>query len=127
MKLGVVVLGHGSRASVGDANQVVFALADIIKARLGLDLVETAIMNDKSGLPDMATAVQKLVAQGAENIVVAPVFLTNGMHMRSDIPTQITALSRRYPQVNITLAGHIGADPRIADIVIERIKEVGVL
>lgn len=123
MKTGLVVLGHGSRASVGAANQVVFALADIIKARLGLELVETAIMNAKSGLPGIAAATQKLVAHGADNIIVAPVFLTNGMHMRCDVPEEIAALSRRYPHVAIKLAAPIGADPRVAEVVIERIRE----
>jgi sirohydrochlorin ferrochelatase len=50
-------------------------------------------------------------------------FLANGMHIQSDIPEEIEVLRKKYPDVSITMTAHIGADPRIADILVERIKE----
>ncbi len=123
MKQGIVVLGHGSRASVGEANQVVFRISDIIKERLGSDLVETAIMNRKSELATIEDAVASLVARGAASIVVVPMFFANGMHIQHDIPEEIIALKERFPGVAVTMAPHIGPDPRIADILIDRIRE----
>ncbi len=123
MKQGIVVLGHGSRASVGEANQVVFRVSDIIKDRVGHDLVATAIMNRKSELAGIEEAVADLVARGAGRIVVVPMFFANGMHIQYDIPAEIAALAGRYPGVAITMAPHIGADPRIADILLDRIRE----
>jgi sirohydrochlorin ferrochelatase len=123
MKQGVVVLGHGSRASVGEANQVVFRISDIIKERLGSDLVETAIMNRKSELATIEDAVASLAARGADKIVVVPMFFANGMHIQHDIPAEIAALKERFPDVAVTMADHIGPDPRIADILIDRIRE----
>lgn len=125
MKQGIVVLGHGSRASVGEANQVVFQISDIIRAKVGHDLVETAIMNRKSELQTIEDAVAKLVGRGASRIVIVPMFFANGMHIQYDIPEEIAALEGRYPGITIAMAGHIGADPRIADILLERIREVG--
>ncbi len=124
MKQGIVVLGHGSRASVGEANQVVFRVSDIIKAKVGHNLVETAIMNRKSELPTIEDAVKKLVARGAGRIVIVPMFFADGMHIRHDIPEEIAALTAELPDITITMAGHIGADPRIADILLERVREV---
>jgi sirohydrochlorin ferrochelatase len=124
MKQGIVVLGHGSRASVGEANQVVFQITEIIKAKAGHDLVETAIMNRKSELQTIADAVKKLAVRGADNIVIVPMFFANGMHIQYDIPEEIEALKQELPNVTVTMAGHIGADPRIADILMERIREV---
>jgi sirohydrochlorin ferrochelatase len=124
MKPGVIILGHGSRASVGEANQVVFAISDIIRGKIGHDLVETAIMNRQSGLQGIEEAVAKLVDKGVNKITIAPMFLANGMHIQQDIPEEISLLQDKYPSVTITMAGHMGPDPRIADILIERIREV---
>ena len=41
MNTGIVVLGHGSRAAVGEANQVTFKIDDMIRNKVGHDLVET--------------------------------------------------------------------------------------
>jgi sirohydrochlorin ferrochelatase len=124
VKQGIVILGHGSRASVGEANQVVFQISDMIKAKVGHDLVETAIMNRKSELPTIEDAVRKLVARGAGRIVIVPMFFADGMHIRHDIPEEIAALTAELPGISVTMAGHIGADSRIADILLERAQEV---
>jgi len=124
MKAGVVILGHGSRASVGEANQVVFQITEMIRERVGHGLVETAIMNRMSGLQTIEDAVEKLVGRGVLQITIAPMFFANGMHIQQDIPEEITLLRQKYPGVIIEMARHIGADPRIADILLERIREV---
>jgi sirohydrochlorin ferrochelatase len=124
MKPGVVILGHGSRASVGEANQVVFQISDMIRERVGHDLVETAIMNRMSGLQTIEAAVEKLVGRGVSQITIVPLFFANGMHIQQDIPEEINQLRHKYPGVVIAMARHIGADPRIADILLERIREV---
>jgi sirohydrochlorin ferrochelatase len=124
VKRGIVVLGHGSRASVGEANKVVFDISDIIKGKIAPDLVETAIMNEKSGLQTISEAVKKLIVRGADSIIIVPMFFANGMHIQQDIPAEINDLKRTFPAVRINMAGHIGADPRIADILLERIREV---
>lgn len=121
---GVVVLGHGSRASVGEANRVAFLVADMIKAKLQNDLVEPAIMNPESGLQTMAQAVCKLIERGANDIVIAPMFLSNGAHIQYDIPEELAHIKAANPSVRLTMSSHIGADPRIADILLEKIEEV---
>jgi len=47
MKDGVVILGHGSRAAVGEANLVLLEIAEMVKRQLSLELVEMAFMNEK--------------------------------------------------------------------------------
>lgn len=124
MKLGIVVLGHGSRSVVGEANQVVFQISDIIKERVGHDLVETAIMNRESGLQTLEEAIRQLVTKGAGRITVVPMFFSNGMHIQYDIPEEISELRTNFPGIPINMARHIGPDPRIADILLDRIREV---
>lgn len=124
MNQGIIVLGHGSRASVGEANRVVFQITDIIRERVGHDLVETAIMNSKSELATIGDAVASLAARGVERIVIVPLFFANGMHIQYDIPEEITVLANRFPDVTVAMAPPIGPDPRIADILLDRIREV---
>lgn len=121
---GIIVLGHGSRAAVDEANlfleQMVVEIAKIFPAAR----VEPAWMNPKAARQNLAEAAAKLVAAGARQVVIAPVFLTDGLHIRKDIPEEIAALRSAYPEVEFVLARHIGFEPRIVAIVAERIAEV---
>lgn len=124
MKTGIVILGHGSRRAVDEANQVFLEIAEMVRARTGADLLETAFLNPRAQRQDLAGAVARLVARGAKRIIVAPVFLANGLHMQKDIPEEIARLREKY-QVEIRATAHLGADPRIVEVVVDRIGEVG--
>ncbi|MEW6426342.1 MAG: CbiX/SirB N-terminal domain-containing protein [Bacillota bacterium] len=123
MKTGIVVLGHGSRRTVDGANHVLLRLAEMVKASTGADLLETAFLNPRAQRQNLADAVRKLVAGGAKRIIVAPVFLSNGLHIQRDIPAEIEQLKEKY-RVEIVPAAHLGADPRIAAVIVDRIREV---
>ena len=121
MPTGVIVLGHGSRREVGEANHTLIKLAEMVRREMSLKLMETAFMNGKSGLPGLGPAVDRLVERGATRIVVLPVFLAAGMHMQKDIPADIDQARQKHPAVDIVLAGHIGADPRLVPILAEKL------
>lgn len=121
---GIIVLGHGSRAAVDEANLFLERVAAEIAKIFPTARVEPAWMNPKAARQNLAGAAAKLVAAGARKVVVAPVFLTDGLHIRKDIPEEIAALSSAHPGVEFVLARHIGFDPRIVAIVAERIAEV---
>ena len=121
MPTGVVVLGHGSRREVGEANRTLIQLAEMLRGAVDLDLMEVAFMNGKSGLPGLGPAVDRLVERGATQIGVLPVFLAAGMHMQKDIPADIDRAGQKHPAVDIVLAGHIGADPRLVPILAEKL------
>lgn len=124
MKQGIIVLGHGTHVAFDDANQVIFQLADILKSLIGHTLVEPAIMNRQSCLQGLAEAIKTLADKGAEEIIIAPVFLIAGAHITTTIPEDIDKLRSFYPGVSIKMAEHIGADKRIAEILLDRIKAV---
>jgi len=124
VKTGVVLLSHGSRAAVDEANQLFLQLAGLVKQQLEYEIFTTAFMNPRSQRPNLEQAVGKAVREGAERVIVVPVFFFNGLHMQQDIPREIKRLSEKY-RVRIDLTGPLGTDPRIADIIVEKIKEVG--
>ncbi|MCL4516051.1 MAG: cobalamin biosynthesis protein CbiX [Firmicutes bacterium] len=130
MKTGIVVLGHGSQARVGEANLVLDSIAalvkDLVKEQLDLDLVEPAFMNRKSGRQGLGEAIDKVVGAGAGKVIVVPVFLTNGLHLQEDIPVELAQAREKYRgEVEIRFASHLGADRRIVEIIVDRIKEAG--
>ncbi|MBP1763104.1 MAG: CbiX protein [Firmicutes bacterium] len=124
MKTGYIVLAHGSNAAVSEANEIAFQIAAILRQKTDNVPVETAIMNRASGLPGLEAGVERLIAAGVDEVIIAPLFLAGGMHIREGIPQEIAALQAQYPQIAIRLAEPLGADPRLADILLDRIRSL---
>ncbi|MDI6630839.1 MAG: CbiX/SirB N-terminal domain-containing protein [Thermoanaerobacteraceae bacterium] len=121
---GIIVLGHGSRAAVDGANDFLELVAAEVRKIFSTAQVEPAWMNPKSQRQNLFKAVDRLVAEGARRIIVAPVFLTDGLHIRKDIPENLAALREQYPGVEFRFARNLGFDMRIVAILAERIGEV---
>jgi sirohydrochlorin cobaltochelatase len=56
-------------------------------------------------LPDCAAG---LIAQGADRIVVLPMFIARGGHLKTETPEMIEKLRSTYPQVEFSLGNAIG-------------------
>ncbi|GAW27910.1 MULTISPECIES: sirohydrochlorin chelatase [unclassified Carboxydocella] len=120
---GVIVLGHGSRAVANDANMLLYDVVDLFKEISGKELVVPAWMNRESGLTGLQQAIDHLVEKGVTSIVIAPWFLTNGLHIKEDIPEEIKHAQSRYPFLTIKLAKPLGLDRRLVEVLAERIAE----
>ena len=119
--LGVIILGHGSRAK--GAEDALRDLVDTIKADLGEVLVEPAYLNFNH--PDLPESMARLAGQGADRVVVVPFFLFNGNHLQRDIPRALELEREKYRgRVEITAAKSLFGDRRIAGILLDRIREV---
>jgi len=121
MKTGVIILGHGSRAK--EANLVFTKLVEMIEQKVEYDLVTRASM--ELAEPNLEASVADLVAKEVEKIVVVPLFLFPGIHMQEDIPCLMEEVSQQYPAVEFLLGDNIGADEKVAEIMVDRIAEVG--
>lgn len=121
-QLGVVILGHGSRA--GEANRGMLEVVDQVKELTGLEVVEPAFLQLSD--PGLPLAVERAVERGATRVVVVPLFLFNGVHVQQDIPRVMIELTAAYAgRAELVYAANLGSDPRIAAIVADRIREVG--
>lgn len=58
--------------------------------------------------PDFASGVQTLVAQGATQIRVIPLFLAEGAHTRRDLAALIDAAGANHPSVLFSVSPAIG-------------------
>ncbi|WP_456482033.1 sirohydrochlorin nickelochelatase [Methanopyrus sp.] len=138
----VVLVGHGSRLPY--SRQVVEKIAEYVREMGDFETVEVGFMELCE--PTVQEAVKKAAESGVDKIVVVPVFLAHGVHTKRDIPKMLGLEPewdndeedhdhhhhhhhhhRDYTPVDvdaeIVYAEPLGADPRIAEIVIDRIKE----
>lgn len=128
-KIGVLLVGHGSRLPYGE--DVIKKLAQMLKEKEDY-IVETGFMNISK--PSIPQAINKLGKTGVEKIVVMPVFLAHGIHTKHDIP-HILGLDdghadthEHHEHEEIEYDGEIiyteplGADKRLVDIIKDRVK-----
>jgi sirohydrochlorin ferrochelatase len=116
----ILLLGHGSKAE--GANQSIYLTAELIREQGGYDIVECAFLSLNP--PYIHQGIERCIAQGAKKIILVPYFLLSGEHVRRDLPDKVRQEKIKYPEIDIALAPPIGFHPKLAEIILERIKEV---
>lgn len=120
MRTAIVIVAHGSRLK--EANQDLFEMVRRLGSVGRWELVEPSFLQFEE--PNLAQALEKVIRQGAEKVVIVPLLLFSGNHMQRDIPKEIKSLQAKYPGVRLVCTRHLGMDDRISQMVIERIEEV---
>jgi sirohydrochlorin cobaltochelatase len=113
MTVGIVLLAHGSREP-GWAVPFERLARSVRERRPG---AEVAIAYLEISPPTLGEAVASLVAAGAGEIVVAPLFLAPGGHVRRDLPQMIDALRGRYPGLAVRVLPTIGEAEPLLDAI----------
>ena len=120
MKRSLLIVGHGSRSE--DAVNVFNKIIDLIREKSDYDIVQGAHM--ELAEPGVRKVVKELAQKNATEIIIAPYFLYEGMHIKKDIPEIIENLSREYPHIDFKLSKPIGYEPVLADIILKRAQQV---
>lgn len=107
--LGVIVFAHGSRDPLW--RRPVESVAQQISQRDASAAVACAYLELCE--PDLPTAAASLVAQGATDIRVLPLFFGMGKHAREDLPVLMTELQQAHPGVAFRQLPTAGEDPRL--------------
>ncbi len=118
--VGLVVFAHGS--SVAEANEAVRQVAGETARRCGFSLWEPAFL--ELAEPNLVAAVGLLAARGAKKIVVAPYFLTMGIHLQRDLPLIVEEASRAHPHVEVACSPPLDGHPALVEILAARIAQV---
>ncbi len=119
MKTGLIILGHGSKAP--EATETLAAITRMVHDQVAYDRVGYASLQISE--PHLGAVVEQMAAEGIEKIIVVPFLIAAGVHVKTDIPEELSALSEKHPGVKLHLTGPLGADPRLAKIVVDRVKE----
>jgi len=115
---GVLLIAHGSRATETEA--AFEAIQSMVKAKLPGKAIEIAFMGNSERTVEKG--ICSLAEKGIAEIKVVPYFLFMGIHMKEDIPGLVAKYAEKYPQIAITMGGHLGIDERLADILVDRIN-----
>ena len=116
---GLIIFAHGS--SVAEANEAVRRTAEKAAERCGVAMWEAAYL--ELAEPDLETAVRSLKARGAEKIIVAPYFLTMGVHLTKDLPRILARIREAIPGVEIVETAPLDGHPALVDVLADRTRE----
>lgn len=109
---GIVLFAHGSRDAAWRAP--VEAVARRLAERAPTVPVRCAYLELTA--PDLPTAAAEMVALGARELVVLPLFIGVGRHAREDLPRLVGALRDAHPGVRVDLRPAVGEDPRFVEL-----------
>ncbi len=114
----VVVIGRGSTDP--DACAEAVKLVRLLGDGRGLGLVEPAFQAMTT--PSLEDALERCRLLGAARVTVLPLFLFTGVLVER-IGERAAAWADDHAGVAVTVAGHLGVDPRLAALVVERQRE----
>ena len=100
----IVLFAHGSRDP--QWAQPFRSIQRLVRAKAPAAAVELAFLENMK--PPLRDVVAALVAAGHLRIVVAPLFMAQGGHLRTDLPNMLGALRADYPGVAIDVLPAIG-------------------
>lgn len=115
----LLIVDHGTRSE--SANQRFADFTDGV-ARKRPDWIVTHAHMELSE-PSFAVGIDALAQQGVKEILVHLHFLGHGYHIRETIPELLEEARTRHPQICITTTQPLGDDPRLVDIVLDRMQD----
>ncbi len=96
-----LLIAHGTRDKEGE--NAFFKFVEEFRATFPGRKVEPAFL--ELSRPSISEGIEACVKGGAEEIFVLPLMLFPGRHISQDIPLEIQAAKRRFPEVDFHYAG----------------------
>jgi sirohydrochlorin cobaltochelatase len=119
MPSGVVLLGHGSKDAEGRAE--LLAYLEALRQRTGESVRAGVLEYPNPDLPDAQTAFAQAAHDGVDEVMALPALLHFAGHAKGDMPAQVQFARQRNPGLAITLAGPVGHDERLLQVVEQRL------
>ena len=104
-----VLLAHGSRDPAW--RRPIEAVAAAMRAADPDAQVRCAYL--EHDVPDLADALDQAVATGAGQVVIVPLFLGVGRHVREDLPRLLQSGRDRHPGLALEMRPSVGEDARV--------------
>ena len=114
-KTALILFAHGSRDAQWAAP--LKRVQGALRARSPGLRVELAFLEFLA--PDLNDCAQSLIDEGFAQIVVLPMFIAQGGHLKNDLPLLLDGLRTRYPQASFALRAPVGE----AEIVVQAMVE----
>jgi sirohydrochlorin cobaltochelatase len=106
---GIVLFAHGARDPEWAGPFV--AIRDAVRRQRPENPIVLAFLEMMQ--PGLEEAIAELVEEGASSIMVFPLFMAQGGHLKGDVPRLLEKLRAAYPHVPIALESALGDVPEI--------------
>ena len=104
MTTAIILFAHGARDPEW-ANPL-RRIQAAVRERIAEVPVELAFLEFIA--PSLPESTARLVAEGARKIVVLPLFIARGGHLKREVPEMLDGLRSTYPEVQFSLGAAIG-------------------
>jgi sirohydrochlorin ferrochelatase len=121
MKTALLLIAHGSRQE--EANADLHHVVAELRRRGPYAVVEASFLELTE--PSIEQGGHRCVAQGADQVVLLPYFLSAGVHVRRDLTAARQRLAAQFPSVAFRLAEPLGRHPLLLEVVLERARGGG--
>jgi sirohydrochlorin cobaltochelatase len=110
---GIVLFAHGARDP--QWSRPLEAIRDRLRASRPEYPVALAYLELMS--PTLEQAIEAVCAEGASSITVFPLFLSQGAHLKQDVPRILDAIRANYPNTPIALEPALGEVPELLEAI----------
>ena len=117
----LLLIAHGSRREA--SNQEIRDLAMRLAELAGPDFFTVVPSFLELAEPDIQTGVNLCVEAGATQIVAVPYFLAAGRNVVTDIPEELEAAHRRYPQIDLRQSDYLGSHASLPGMLLGLARE----
>lgn len=124
-KTGILVIGHGSRLPYN--KETIMYQASRLS---GKGYADVNFAFNEFDEPSVQDVFDRMVSSGLDEVIVLPLFISLGAHLKHDIPAKI-GLKDGMIEGNIKIDGKtvkvkyalpVGNDPRLTDLIIDKIE-----
>ena len=115
----VVLLAHGSRDSAW--REWFEHMAASLAASLGQGRVRPAYL--QFSCPTLLESVTAAAEEGFRRIAVLPIFISAGGHVMRDVPSQVSAVRERWPDLVVTVLPRIGEGREFSELIERSVRE----
>jgi sirohydrochlorin cobaltochelatase len=124
----IMIIGHGSR--LPHNKETILFQANELK-KMGYENIRCAF--NEFDEPFIEDTFDEIVLSGAEEIIVLPLFISSGAHLKHDIPGKIRlkdgmtedSFTQDGRNVAVKYAMPVGTDPMLTDIIADKIRGKG--
>ena len=103
----VILFAHGAREP--EWAQPFESVRDRLRASgMSVELAFLEIMS-----PSLEEAAARLTEKGAETVVIVPLFLAQGAHLKRDLPAMVEKIRKRHPKTEFRVTPALGDAPEI--------------
>ncbi len=111
----IILFGHGARDSRW--REPFDRLVGLWREQHSSTPVELAFLEMMQ--PSLEEAVTTLVANGANEIIVVPVFFGQGGHLRNDFPVMLEACQKQFAGVKLSATQAVGEDLAVLQAIVD--------